>query len=382
MKPIFVMNLGSTSSKCAIYQDKNVLHEVNLKHTHEDLKAFKNINDQLPYRKEKINTWINECGYNLNDFECFVTRGALIKPMESGIYKVEAAMLEDIKNEVYASHASNIGMLLAHQFSQLTHTLAIFLNAPSTDELSNLARYTGIKGYHRRCAFHALNQKQIALEYAQSIHKSVTDLKLIVVHLGGGISVGAHLYGRIVDVSNALDGEGPMSPERSGGLSARNLIHLYKSLDCNDEEFFKLIAAHRGENITVIFVNNAIYGMTGGQMAPTTLPHQKTTTTPLGRDVHLQGDPIRISEMISTIPGAYYVERVMCADPVSVRKAKMAIKKAFQNQIDKKGFSLIEVLSSCNINWGMSPGDALKHIKGPMQDYYPLGVFKDKGDQL
>lgn len=78
MKPIFVMNLGSTSSKCAIYQDKNVLHEVNLKHTHEDLKAFKNINDQLPYRKEKINTWINECGYNLNDFECFVTRGALI----------------------------------------------------------------------------------------------------------------------------------------------------------------------------------------------------------------------------------------------------------------------------------------------------------------
>lgn len=228
------------------YQDKNVLHEVNLKHTQEDLKVYKNINDQLPYRKEKITTWINECGYNLNDFECFVTRGALIKPMESGIYKVEAAMLEDIKNEVYASHASNVGMLLAHQFSQLTRTIAIFLNAPSTDELSNLARYTGIKGYQRRCAFHALNQKQIALEYAQSIHKSVTDLKLIVVHLGGGISVGAHLYGRIVDVSNALDGEGPMSPERSGGLSARNLIHLYKSLDYNDEEFFKLIAGRGG----------------------------------------------------------------------------------------------------------------------------------------
>ncbi len=138
-------------------------------------------------------------------------------------------------------------------------------------------------------------------------------------------------------------------------------------------------AAHRGENITVIFVNNAIYGMTGGQMAPTTLPHQITTTTPLGRDVALQGDPIRMSEMIATIPGSAYVERVMCADPVSVRKAKMAIKKAFTYQIEKKGFSMIEVLSSCNINWGMTPGEALLHIKGPMQDYYPLGVYKDKG---
>lgn len=138
-------------------------------------------------------------------------------------------------------------------------------------------------------------------------------------------------------------------------------------------------AAHRGENITVIFVNNAIYGMTGGQMAPTTLIHQKTTTSPLGRDPLTQGEPILMSELISTIPGAYYVERVMTADPVSVRKAKIAIKKAFQNQIDHKGFSMIEVLSSCNIGWGMSPVEALKHIKGPMQDYYPLGVYKDKG---
>lgn len=140
-------------------------------------------------------------------------------------------------------------------------------------------------------------------------------------------------------------------------------------------------AAHRGENITVIFVNNAIYGMTGGQMAPTSLPKQVTTTSPKGRDVTLQGDPIRISEMIATISSAYYVERVMVADPISVRKAKVAIKKAFQNQIDQKGFSMIEVLSSCNINWGMSPSDALKHIKGDMQEYFPLGVYKDKGAQ-
>lgn len=138
-------------------------------------------------------------------------------------------------------------------------------------------------------------------------------------------------------------------------------------------------AAHRGENITVIFVNNAIYGMTGGQMAPTTLPKQVTTTSPLGRDVTQQGEPIRISEMLATIPGSYYIERVTVIDPVSVRKAKAAIKKAFLAQKEGKGFSLIEVLSTCNVGWGVTPLDALKQIKEQMVPYFPLGVYKDKG---
>lgn len=138
-------------------------------------------------------------------------------------------------------------------------------------------------------------------------------------------------------------------------------------------------AAHRGENITVIFVNNAIYGMTGGQMAPTTLPNQVTTTSPRGRDVTMTGEPIRMSELMATIPGAAYIERVMTADPLSVRKAKKAIKKAFQYQIENKGFSMIEVLSSCNIGWGLSPNDALQYIKNEMASYFPLGVYKDKG---
>ena len=138
-------------------------------------------------------------------------------------------------------------------------------------------------------------------------------------------------------------------------------------------------AAHRGENITVIFVNNAIYGMTGGQMAPTTLPNQVTTTSPRGRDVAMTGEPIKMSELMATIPGAAYIERVMTADPLSVRKAKKAIKKAFQYQMEKKGFSMIEVLSSCNIGWGLSPNDALQYIKNEMATYFPLGVYKDKG---
>ena len=138
-------------------------------------------------------------------------------------------------------------------------------------------------------------------------------------------------------------------------------------------------AAHRGENITVIFVNNAIYGMTGGQMAPTTLPHHVTTTSPFGRDVKLQGEPIRMSEMLATILGSTYIERVMVVDPVSVRKAKAAIKKAFQNQKDGKGFSMVEVLSTCNVGWGVTPREALAQIKNEMVPYYPLGVYKDKG---
>lgn len=138
-------------------------------------------------------------------------------------------------------------------------------------------------------------------------------------------------------------------------------------------------AAHRSENITVIFVNNAIYGMTGGQMAPTTLAKQVTTTSPLGRDVTQQGEPIRIAEMLATIPGSYYIERVTVIDPVSVRKAKAAIKKAFLAQKEGKGFSLIEVLSTCNVGWGVTPLDALKQIKEQMVPYFPLGVYKDKG---
>ena len=138
-------------------------------------------------------------------------------------------------------------------------------------------------------------------------------------------------------------------------------------------------AAHRGENITVIFVNNAIYGMTGGQMAPTTLANQVTTTSPRGRDVAMTGEPIKMSELMATIPGSAYIERVMTVDPLSVRKAKKAIKKAFQYQMEKKGFSMIEVLSSCNIGWGLSPNDALQYIKNEMATYFPLGVYKDKG---
>jgi 2-oxoglutarate ferredoxin oxidoreductase subunit beta len=137
-------------------------------------------------------------------------------------------------------------------------------------------------------------------------------------------------------------------------------------------------AATRNENITIIFVNNAIYGMTGGQMAPTSLPGQVTQTSPYGRDVATQGYPIKVSELLSSLDGPEYIERVAVNNVKNVKNAKKAILKAFKNQIEGKGFSLIEVVSSCPTNWGMTPQKALEWIDQNMLPYYPLGVYKDK----
>lgn len=137
-------------------------------------------------------------------------------------------------------------------------------------------------------------------------------------------------------------------------------------------------AATRSENIVIIFVNNAIYGMTGGQMAPTTLPGQVTQTTPYGRDVATAGNPIRVCEMLATLDGTTYAERVAVNNVPNIRKAKAAIKKAFDNQVNKRGFSIVEVLSTCPTNWGLTPVEALDWLKDNMMPYYPLGVYKDR----
>ena len=136
-------------------------------------------------------------------------------------------------------------------------------------------------------------------------------------------------------------------------------------------------AANRGEKFTTIFVNNTTYGMTGGQMAPTTLPGQKTTTSPYGRDPALCGNPIRVCETLSALDGVKFLERVAVDSPGHVRKAKAAIRRAFQCQLEGKGFSMVEVLSSCPTNWGMTPLEALERIRTDMIPYYPLGNFKD-----
>ena len=140
-------------------------------------------------------------------------------------------------------------------------------------------------------------------------------------------------------------------------------------------------SATRGENITIIFINNAIYGMTGGQMAPTSLPGQVTQTTPYGRDVHYSGYPIRVCELLSTLDGVALAQRVTIDTVPHVREAKKAIKKAFEYQLAGKGFTIVEVVSSCPTNWGLSPVDALQWLRDNMLPYYPLGVYKDIGEE-
>ena len=137
-------------------------------------------------------------------------------------------------------------------------------------------------------------------------------------------------------------------------------------------------AAARGEKITVIFINNAIYGMTGGQMAPTTLEGQKATTCIYGRNPEINGNPIRMCELISTLTGPTYVARAALCDPANVRKAKKMIKTAFEHQLNKKGFSFVELLSACPTNWGMTTEQAVDYVKNDMQSIYPLGVFKEE----
>ena len=138
-------------------------------------------------------------------------------------------------------------------------------------------------------------------------------------------------------------------------------------------------AAHRGEKIVTIFVNNAIYGMTGGQMAPTTLVGQKTTTSPYGRDENWCGAPIKVSEMLAQVPGSYYIERCAVNNNANIMKTKKAIKKAFQYQLEGKGYCMVEVLSTCPTNWGMDAIESMKWLEENMIPYYPLGVYKDKG---
>ncbi|HWQ80415.1 MAG TPA: thiamine pyrophosphate-dependent enzyme [Anaerovoracaceae bacterium] len=193
-----------------------------------------------------------------------------------------------------------------------------------------------------------------------------------------GCAVNAHLYFN-VDMVQAPHGRAPAVATGIKRARPDSIVFTYQG----DGDLAAIgtaetvHAAARGENITVIFVNNAIYGMTGGQMAPTTMPGQITQTSPYGRDVNSAGYPIRVCEMLSTLDGVAYAERVSADSVPNIRKAKKAIKKAFENQINKKGFSIVEILSGCPTNLGLSPVKTLAWMKESLLPYYPLGCYKD-----
>jgi 2-oxoglutarate ferredoxin oxidoreductase subunit beta len=194
-----------------------------------------------------------------------------------------------------------------------------------------------------------------------------------------GCSVMAYDYFD-VDMVQAAHGRAPAVATGVKRANPENIVFTYQG----DGDLAAIGTAEtvhsaaRGENITIIFINNAIYGMTGGQMAPTTLPSQITQTSPYGRNTEQAGFPIRVCEMLSTLEGPSYIERVAVDNVKNVKNAKKAILKAFKNQVEGKGFSLVEVLSSCPTNWGLTPEKALDWLRENMIPYYPLGVFKDK----
>ena len=192
-----------------------------------------------------------------------------------------------------------------------------------------------------------------------------------------GCSVFAYKYFNC-DMHEASHGRAPAVATGIKRVHPENIVFTYQGDgDLASIGAAEIIhAAARGENITVIFINNAIYGMTGGQMAPTTLEGQVTTTSPYGRQVEQTGNPLKVCEMLATIDGAKYLERVAANNVKNVKAAKKAIKKAFQMQIDKKGFSMVEVLSTCSTNWGLSTIDSLRWLEEKMIPYFPLGVFK------
>jgi len=185
------------------------------------------------------------------------------------------------------------------------------------------------------------------------------------------------------DMAQAAHGRAPAVATGIKRANPNNIVFTYQgdgdlaAIGTNET----VHAAARGENITVIFINNAIYGMTGGQMAPTTIPGQITQTSPYGRDIKTAGYPIRVCEMLATLDGTAYAERVAADSVKNVNKAKKAIKKAFEYQIAGKGFSIVEILSTCPTNWGLEPVEALAWLRQNLIPYYPLGVYKDKGEE-
>jgi butyrate kinase len=253
---ILVVNPGSTSTKIAVFADSREVMAENLSHSAEELAAFASIIDQLPYRQAKILAILEQKGMQLRDFAAVVGRGGLLRPMLSGTYTVNAAMLDDLRSARYGAHASNLGALLADRLAAEAAIPAYIVDPVVVDELDEIARITGRPELNRRSIFHALNQKATARRFAASIGRKYEDLNLIIAHLGGGVSIGCHRQGRVVEVNNALDGEGPFTPERAGTLPAGQFANFIISQNLGRGEVAKLLAG-RGGLVALLGTNDA-----------------------------------------------------------------------------------------------------------------------------
>lgn len=215
---ILAINPGSTSTKIAVYKGQELLFKKSIKHKSKIINLFDKVIDQYEFRKDAILNALKEDNIKLPEFDAIVGRGGMLKPIEGGTYLVNEKMIEYVKEAPRGEHASNLGCVLAKELADSINKPAFIVDPVAVDEMNDLARYTGMPEIKRQSLFHALNQKAVALKAAKQLNKNYNEINLIVAHLGGGISVGAHELGKVIDVNNALDGDGPMSPERSGGL--------------------------------------------------------------------------------------------------------------------------------------------------------------------
>ena len=244
---ILVLNPGSTSTKIGVFLNNRPVFQKTIKHSADELAPFNRVTDQYEFRKEIILRELIDAGIDIAKISIIVGRGGLVKPIESGVYEVNQPMIDDLRSNMTVEHASNLGGLIAHDLASKIKGARAFIADPIVvDELSDVARISGHPNFTKVSVFHALNQKAVARTYASSIGKKYEDLNLIVAHLGGGISVGAHKKGRVVDVNQALDGDGPFSPERSGTLPVGQLISMCFSEKFSEAEIRKMVVGQGG----------------------------------------------------------------------------------------------------------------------------------------
>lgn len=250
---VLAVNPGSTSTKLAVYDAGKPLFEEVLRHTHEELESAPTMEQALKMRLPLILTALKEHGVPGNTLDAVIGRGGLMRPLEGGVYGVSEKMLADLRSCRYGDHASNLGGMIADSISGLYSIPAFVADPPVVDELEPVARLSGYPGIERISIFHALNQKAVARRYAASLGRSYEDMTLIVAHMGGGISVGAHDHGRVVDVNDALGGDGPFSAERAGSLPAAALVRM-----CFSKQY-----ASAGEVMRELLKKGGLFGYLG-----------------------------------------------------------------------------------------------------------------------
>lgn len=244
---ILAINPGSTSTKIALFKGTKEIFLKTIRHSSDEIAQFAKISDQYEFRKNIILAELKAAEVELNNIAVVIGIGGLVKPIKSGVYAVNQAMIEDLRKGVLGEHASNLGGLISHDIAQsIPQARAFIVDPVVVDELEDIARISGHPAIERVSIFHALNQKAIARQHARAVAQTYEALNLIVAHLGGGISVGAHKRGRVIDVNQALDGEGPFSPERSGSLPVGALVKLCFSGNYTLKEIQSMITGKGG----------------------------------------------------------------------------------------------------------------------------------------